>query len=535
MTKQVVFGLLGPTLDQGKGPSRWERWRPTVAICQHEDFLVHRFELLYQERYTALAEKIRGDINLVSPETEVCLRLINMQDPWDFENVYGELHDFAQNYTFNTSGEDYFIHITTGTHVAQICLFLLTEARYFPAKLLQTSPPKRAEKDSVGTFAVIDLDLSKYDRLASRFKQEQQSGLTFLKSGIDTRNKAFNAMIEQIEQVAIQSKAPILLMGPTGAGKSQLARRIYDLKKFRHQLMGPFVEVNCATLRGENAMSALFGHKKGAFTGAVQARDGLLKSANGGIVFLDELGELGLDEQAMLLHALEEKRFLPVGADKEVASEFQLIAGTNRDLHDEVHAARFREDLLARINLWTYHLPGLRERKEDIEPNLDYELDKFAHQNGKFVNFNKEARRKFLTFAKSGDALWSGNFRDLNASVTRMATLAPGGRITSAVVDDEILRLRRGWRTKSADTDYEFLVELLGDDYEEKVDLFTQSQLTTVIKVCRESKSLADAGRKLFSVSRQQRIKSNDSDRLRKYLQKFGLSWTDINDTNRKQ
>ena len=333
MPKNVVIGLLGPNLDQGKGPSRWERWRPTVAICQHEDFLVDRLELLYQDRYTPLAEKIKGDIALVSPETEMRLHKITMLDPWDFEEVYGDLHDFAQNYTFNNNKEEYYIHITTGTHVAQICLFLLTEARYFPAKLLQTSPPKRAEKDSVGTFTVIDLDLSKYDRLASRFKQEQQSGLTFLKSGIDTKNKAFNEMIEQIEQVAIQSRAPILLMGPTGAGKSQLARRIYDLKKFRHQLSGSFVEVNCATLRGENAMSALFGHKKGAFTGAVQARDGLLKTANGGILFLDELGELGLDEQAMLLHALEEKRFLPVGADKEVESDFQLIAGTNRDLH----------------------------------------------------------------------------------------------------------------------------------------------------------------------------------------------------------
>ncbi|KPJ91860.1 MAG: transcriptional regulator [Gammaproteobacteria bacterium SG8_11] len=528
MQKQVVFGLLGPNLDQGKGPSRWERWRPTVAICQHEDFLVDRFELLFQGRYTALAEKIRGDIGLVSPETEVCLHEIAMEDPWDFEDVYGDLHDFAQNYAFNTSKEEYYIHITTGTHVAQICLFLLTEARYFPAKLLQTSPPRRAEKDSVGTFAIIDLDLSKYDRLASRFKQEQQSGLTYLKSGIDTRNKAFNKMIEQIEQVAIQSRAPILLMGPTGAGKSQLARRIYDLKKIRHQLNGSFVEINCATLRGENAMSALFGHKKGAFTGAVQARDGLLKTANGGILFLDELGELGLDEQAMLLRALEEKRFLPVGADKEVESDFQLIAGTNRDLHDEVRSGQFREDLLARINLWTYHLPGLRDRKEDIEPNLDYELEKFAQQSGSFVNFNKEARRRFLNFAKSPEALWSGNFRDLNASVTRMSTLAPGGRITSAVVEEEIERLSRAWQPGSISSHYELLEDLLGEDYSDTIDLFTQTQLTHVVEVCRESKSLADAGRKLFSVSRQQRAKTNDSDRLRKYLQKFDLSWKDL-------
>jgi transcriptional regulatory protein RtcR len=100
-------------------------------------------------------------------------------------------------------------------------------------------------------------------------------------------------------------------MGPTGAGKSQLARKTYELKKMRHQVQGPFVEVNCATLKGDSAMSALFGHKKGAFTGAAADRAGLLKSADTGVLFLDEIGELGLDEQAMILRAIEEGRFPP--------------------------------------------------------------------------------------------------------------------------------------------------------------------------------------------------------------------------------
>ena len=103
-------------------------------------------------------------------------------------------------------------------------------------------------------------------------------------------------------------------------------------------MQGPFVEVNCATLRGDAAMSALFGHVKGAFTGALRDRPGLLRAADGGVLFLDEIGELGADEQAMLLRALEEKRFLPLGGDREVTSDFQLIAGTNRDLADEVRA-----------------------------------------------------------------------------------------------------------------------------------------------------------------------------------------------------
>ncbi|MCC7985442.1 RNA repair transcriptional activator RtcR family protein, partial [Escherichia coli] len=118
--------------------------------------------------------------------------------------------------------------------------------------------------------------------IASRFAEERQQTLDFLKSGIATRNPHFNRMIEQIEKVAIKSRAPILLNGPTGAGKSFLARRIFELKQARHQFSGAFVEMNCATLRGDTAMSTLFGHVKGAFTGARESREGLLRSANGG-------------------------------------------------------------------------------------------------------------------------------------------------------------------------------------------------------------------------------------------------------------
>ena len=173
-------------------------------------------------------------------------------------------------------------------------------------------------------------------------------------------------------------------------------------------------------------MSTLFGHVKGAFTGAQSARAGLLRAADGGLLFLDEIGELA-DEQAMLLKAIEEKRFLPVGADVEATSDFELIAGTHRDLRQMVAAGTFREDLYARINLWTYELPGLAERREDIEPNLEFELDRFGREQGEQVRFNVEAKRRYLAFATSPRAAWAGNFRELSASVTRMATLADAG------------------------------------------------------------------------------------------------------------
>lgn len=528
MKKTVVIGLLGSTLDQGKWTGRWNTWRPSVSICQHEELLVDRFHLLYQSRYASLAGRVGKDIKHISPETELKAEVLDFKNPWDFEEVYEGLYSYAKKFPFDTEKEDYLIHITTGTHVAQICLFLLNESGIMPGKLLQTSPPNRQGHGIVGTYTFIDLDLARYDRIAARFQEERKSDISFLKSGIETRNPAFNRLIEMIEKVALRSPEALLLTGPTGAGKSHLARKIYELKKMHGKIKGSFVELNCATLRGDSAMSALFGHKKGAFTGAAQDRNGLLLSASEGILFLDEIGELGLDEQAMLLRAIEEKRFLPLGSDKEVSVQFQLICGTNKELKNEVEKGRFREDLLARINLWTFRLPGLKDRKEDIEPNLEYELKRFAEKYGSELTFNKEAKKAFLEFAVSKEAVWTGNFRELNAAVTRICTLSSGGRISIEVVEDEIQRLKKSWQTQDGESAKELALSFMSHEEYERTDLFERVQLNGVLKICMESKNLSDAGRKLFSASRTEKSKANDADRLRKYLARFNISWNMI-------
>ena len=523
----TVIGFLGSTLDAARfDAGRWNKWRPSVSIHMHPDLRVDRFVMLYGAQHQKLADMLVADIGSVSPETLVEPHLIDFDDAWAFEEVYGKLLDFATEFAFDPENEDYLIHITTGTHVAQICLFLLTEARYLPGKLLQTQPRRGSGGDPSGVYGIIDLDLSRYDSIATRFAVELQEAAHFLKSGIATRNLAFNALIDEIEHVATRSRAPILLMGPTGAGKSQLAKRITELKRLKHQIAGPFVEVNCATLKGDSAMSALFGHKKGAFTGAAADRAGLLKSADGGVLFLDEIGELGLDEQAMILRAIEEKRFMPVGSDKEAASNFQLIAGTNADLDAAVAQGLFRKDLYARLNLWTFILPGLAARREDIEPNLDYELDRYAEREGSRVNFNKEAREAYLKYAKASEAGWPGNFRDLASSVTRMATFAPTGRIDIQTVKHEIARLRRQWMIEVPANDG--VAAILNDEQLALIDPFDQVQLAEVIRICRKSRSLSEAGRILFAASRTRRASSNDADRLRKYLARFDLDWTTV-------
>lgn len=522
----VVIGLLGTTLDAGRTQDRWQSWRPTVAICRQPDFVVKRLELLHGLREKALAIRVVDDITAVSPETNVRLHEIEFGDPWDFERVYETLFKFARSYAFDAENEDYLIHITTGTHVAQICLFLLTESRYLPGKLLQSSPER--DRTAPGNVKIIDLDLSQYDRIASRFRQETRDAVSYLKGGIDTKNRAFNQLIDRIEQVAIATRDPLLLMGPTGAGKSKLARRIFELKKMRHTITGDFLDVNCATLRGDGAMSTLFGHVKGAFTGALRDRPGVLRAADKGTLFLDEIGELGNDEQAMLLRALEDKTFLPLGSDREAHSDFQLIVGTNRDLLSAVRNGRFREDLLARINLWTFTLPGLRSRPEDIEPNLQFELDQFGERTSHHVTFSKEARQQFLDFALVPSAKWMGNFRDLNAAVVRMATLAQGGRISVEIVQEEMERLTASWATLEADQSDGILSAVLSTKALDEIDLFDRVQLAQVVQVCRDSRSMSEAGRQLFDASRTRKKSTNDADRLRKYLSRFGIEWGQI-------
>lgn len=307
-----------------------------------------------------------------------------------------------------------------------------------------------------------------------------------------------------------------------GPGKEWLARAIHAEGR---RSTAPFVAVNCAALPESLLESELFGHKRGAFTGAAADRPGLLREAHGGLLFLDEIGELGPDEQAMLLRALEEGTFLPVGSDSPVQSRFQLIAGTNRDLRRNVAAGTFREDLLSRINLWTFALPALRDRPEDIAPNLDYELRAFGQREGRAASFNKEAREHFLNFAEHPATPWRGNFRDLNAAVTRMATLAPRNRIGTDQVDAEIARLEHSWQRPDSNTTRlaDDLDSLLPQDTLDDLDPFDRVQLAFAVATCRESRSLSAAGRTLFAASRQKKSTPNDADRLRKYLARFGL------------
>ena len=200
------------------------------------------------------------------------------------------------------------------------------------------------------------------------------------------------------------------------------------------------------------------------------------------------MGELSWDIQSLLLKAIEERSFFPFGSDRPVFSNFQLITATNSDLFAAARTGRFRMDLLARINLWYFRLPSLRERPEDIEPNIEYELKRLSERRGIFADFMPEAREAYLAFARSPEALWPGNFRTLASSMERMHTYAFQGIITTETVEKEISYLRSLWckRTETLEGIEFPLIARAASFIDRELDLFDKVQLE---KILTEGKS----------------------------------------------
>ncbi len=517
--RNVVIGFLGTQLDMGKRRD----WRPSVQLCAHPNFPVDRLELLYHQRHFWLAVEVTEAIRRVSPDTEVRLVELDLTDPWDFQEVYAKLYDFAAAYGFDEDRERYHIHLTTGTHVAQICWFLLTESRHLPARLIQTGPPGSGDGRE-GILDVIDLDLARYNALQRRFDVAQRDQKALLLGSVETESPDLRMMVERLDLVAGTTDAPIFLVGEAGTGKSTLAARLHELKLVRRRVKGRLVQVNCATL-GDGALPALLGQRRVA--GVVGSeRPGFLREADGGVLYLDQIDELPLPAHAAVLQALETGRYCPIGAEAEVSVRLNLIASASLDPGALVRSGRLRPDLHARLSQWQFLLPPLRDRRADIRGHLLHLMAESERTLRRQTGFNPDALERYLRFATDPATRWPGNLRDLQASVIRMATLAERGRVTLAMVVEETALLAAQWAAADADTDSTLLAEVLEDPA--AWDLFDRVQLAAVIRACRQSDSLSAAGRSLFAASRTEKASRNDADRLRKYLARFGLDWATV-------
>jgi DNA-binding NtrC family response regulator len=230
------------------------------------------------------------------------------------------------------------------------------------------------------------------------------------------------------------SDAPVLICGETGTGKELAARGLHE-KSARKD--GPFVAINCAAVPENLLESELFGHVRGAFTDARQARLGLFLEANGGTLFLDEVAELPLSLQAKLLRALQDRKVRPVGSDKEIAFEARILSATHRDLDSRIESGLFREDLYYRLNVLQLDLPPLRARGSDILVLANAQLAKVSARTGKQVrSFAPEAARKLLNYA------WPGNVRELANVLERAVALAEYDEVTVADLPEKIQAFR---------------------------------------------------------------------------------------------
>lgn len=243
------------------------------------------------------------------------------------------------------------------------------------------------------------------------------------------RSPAMEMVYSRIRKVA-PTDATVLVTGPSGTGKELTARAIHDLSK---RAEGPYVAVECASLPASLLEAELFGAVRGAFTGALD-RAGCFETADGGTIFLDEIGEIDLNVQVKLLRVLETHTFQRVGETKTRTSDFRLVAATNRNLAKLVHEGKFREDLYYRLNVIDIRTPALSEHREDIAPLVDRFVREFAKANGTSVTgIEPDALHALEVYA------WPGNVRQLRNVIEKMVVLASGERLTLADVPDELL------------------------------------------------------------------------------------------------
>ncbi|MCS6285061.1 MAG: sigma-54-dependent Fis family transcriptional regulator [Nitrospira sp.] len=243
---------------------------------------------------------------------------------------------------------------------------------------------------------------------------------------VDGPSKTWQRLKTQVAQVA-PANAPVLIQGETGSGKEVVARLLHELSR---RAGGPFLAINCGAVSRELLESELFGHEKGAFTGATGPKQGLIAAAEGGTLFLDELGEMPGPMQVSLLRFLDRNEYRPVGSTRTLQADVRIVGATNQDIQELVHQGRFRDDLLYRINTVTLRVPPLRERAEDFPSLIDHILQTLRIPGSTKRTIDRDALQRLLTYT------WPGNVRELRNVIERIVLMSPAqGPITPDEVD----------------------------------------------------------------------------------------------------
>lgn len=449
----VLFTLIGNrdpyTIEGG------EEYGPVLSLLQARSF--GRVYLFYTgSSYLERARTVEEIGKSLDSGTRFYLVNVDLVSPVDYEEVFAKLAASARNMMENVRHLRPRIHVLLdpGTPQMQTAWFLIVRSRMLEATLLQGVPARFAGGSYKVKEVILDQGIlpeiripaavpgARKSQAAERsIEQQDQAGRWYSQpasANIIGENTAFQRVLQQAMRIA-NYDISVLILGETGTGKGLIARLIHESSNRRNQ---PFVSINCAAVTASLVESELFGHAKGAFTGASTERMGLFRSADGGTIFLDEIGDLPLDIQPKLLRVLEEHTIVPVGEDGEISVDVRVIAATNKNLESLIgqkgpagsrDEAPFRRDLFERLNQLTINLPLLRDRPEDIPLLIRHYLD----------DWNNRYHEQKVIDQKSMDLLlrysWPGNVRELANTVTGMCATSLSDTIVEQLIPRNIV------------------------------------------------------------------------------------------------
>tara|TARA_R110000850_G_scaffold232127_6_gene356889 strand:+ start:2019 stop:3464 length:1446 start_codon:yes stop_codon:yes gene_type:complete len=382
-----------------------------------------QFDAVYLFGTPALAERTEALEEALMTQhegLEVTVLDVPLKDPTNYLGILSQLRRHFKKLNKKHPEANYSISVSSGTPHMHASWLLLAASGEIPAKILQSTPPQFVPE---GKSRVREIDFTQEEfpqitkslggETYSETDEEQAILSLCLQTGIIGEDPAFLKALRQAYIYAQYDDANVLLLGETGCGKEFFA-------KFVHQACSrsarALVTVNCGSIPEKLVESQLFGHKKGAFTGATASAEGKFKAADGGVIFLDELGELPMSAQAKLLRVLEAGEIDPVGASRPEKVNVKVIAATNRDLHAMVAAGEFREDLYQRFGS-IVRIPSLRERRMDIKSLAVHLLDLWNRKYNKQVRLKPDAIRTLMDYP------WPGNIRELGNVIRESAML----------------------------------------------------------------------------------------------------------------